>query len=365
MKTGLSLVELATELERQRATKKDYYADGRRLHLEATAGASGETPGVVLRGVTNDSLQLRPIAHQQLASTLGIPKPYYDRMLTEAPDLLAKNANRWLGSDGPTGNREGPGMRMVRTIDGEVRALLSDQYRPLDNADLAEAVLPRLSQLGATVESSQITESRFYLKAITDRIRGDVKKGDTVQAGVVVSNSEVGQGSLRVEALDYWLACLNGMITGEVVRKTHLGRRSSHDALENAVEFFKDDTRTASDKAFFLQLRDTVSGMFDQAKFNRRIGKYRLAAGQVIVNDVPEVVEVVARRMSLTQDEQSSVLSHLIKSGDLSQYGLANAITRAAQDVESYDRSTELEAVGGDVIALPPSQWHTLAGVAA
>jgi polyhydroxyalkanoate synthesis regulator phasin len=192
-----------------------------------------------------------------------------------------------------------------------------------------------------------------------------VKRGDTVQAGIVISNSEVGQGSLRVEALDYWLSCTNGMITGEVVRKAHLGRRNGHDAIDDAQEFFRDETRQANDRAFFLSLQDTVGGMFDQRRFNLRLNKYRAASGMAIVNEVPEVVEIVAKRFSLTQDESKSVLSHLIKGGDLSQYGLANAITRAAQDVESYDRSTDMEAIGGDVIALPPSQWHTLAGVAA
>jgi len=40
---------------------------------------------------------------------------------------------------------------------------------------------------------------------------------------------------------------------------------------------------------------------------------------------------------------------------------VANAITRTAQDVESYDRSDELEGFGGRVIDLPRSQWQQLA----
>src|SRR6185369_9125843 len=107
----------------------------------------------------------------------------------------------------------------VRTFDNQVRAFLSDSYRPLDNFDLAEAVLPKLAGLGCRVESCEVTESRFYLKAVTERISGEVKKGDVVQAGLVVSNSEVGQGALRIEELDFRLVCLNGMISGTAVRK--------------------------------------------------------------------------------------------------------------------------------------------------
>ena len=32
---------------------------------------------------------------------------------------------------------------------------------------------------------------------------------------------------------------------------------------------------------------------------------------------------------------------------DLSHYGLVNAVTRASQDIEDYNRATELERIGG------------------
>jgi len=54
---------------------------------------------------------------------------------------------------------------------------------------------------------------------------------------------------------------------------------------------------------------------------------------------------VLSNRLSLTQDEQSSVLRHLIEGGDLSQYGLINAVTRT--------RATELD--------LKPTEWRDLA----
>ena len=38
-------------------------------------------------------------------------------------------------------------------------------------------------------------------------------------------------------------------------------------------------------------------------------------------------------------------------------YGLANAVTRYAQDVSSYDRSTQLEAAGYELMTMPMRQW--------
>ena len=54
-------------------------------------------------------------------------------------------------------------------------------------------------------------------------------------------------------------------------------------------------------------------------------------------------------------------MPHLIRGGDLSAWGLANAVTRTAEDVPDYDRATELEAAGGRVIELAPADWKAIA----
>ena len=50
-------------------------------------------------------------------------------------------------------------------------------------------------------------------------------------------------------------------------------------------------------------------------------------------------------------------MNYLIQGGDLSLYGLSNAITRASQDVESYDRATALEGIGWNVATMEPARW--------
>jgi len=345
MKTGRTLQELATELDRQNKTKKDYLAKTTALELYPL-----QSGGVKLGGI-NGGMTVRSIAHQHIASHTGIPKVYYDRLLADAPDLLAENVNHWFSSN--------PTNRLVRTLDSSVRAFLSDSYRPLDNYDLAEAVLPRLQKLNAHVVSAEVTENRFYLKAITDKISGEVKQGDLIQAGLVISNSEVGQGSLRVEAMDYRLICTNGMIRESAVRKAHLGRSGSRgqDAIEDAREFFRDETRQADDRAFFLKVQDAVTAMFDAKTFNLRLNQYREAAEIVIDADPVESVREISTQLKLTDGEQKGVLAHLIRGSDLSVWGMANAVTRTAADSEDYDRATELESAGAKVLEMPRSVW--------
>jgi hypothetical protein len=54
----------------------------------------------------------------------------------------------------------------------------------------------------------------------------------------------------------------------------------------------------------------------------------------------------------------------LVEGGDLSVWGLANAVTRVAQDARTFDRSTDLETVGGQLLALPAVQMHALVAAA-
>ena len=217
MKSGRSLVELARELERQLGTKKDLLVPLPRTHHRTAEDGEcalevEEPAGVQRYGIT-------PLARRQLAEKLKIPYAYFERMRTEQPELLDRNVNAWL-------EREEGERQLLRTLDGKVRAVLSERYRRLDNYDLLEHVLPTLQRLpDARLESVELTETRLYLKVITPRIAFEVAPGDVVQAGVVVSNSEVGCGMLSVQPLAFRLVCSNGLIASDrMLRKTHVGR---------------------------------------------------------------------------------------------------------------------------------------------
>ena len=352
MKAGRTLTELAAEIQRQADSKRDFVAPAGKLSMEMTAE---QHPVIAMQNGAVTLFGIKDTMHEQLASRLEIPRNYYDRMRTEQPQLLQTNVNTWLAKS--------PNKYMVRTLDGNARALLSDKYRPLDNIDLAEAVLPKLIDLGVNIESCEITERRLYLKAVTPRITAEVKKGDVVQAGLCISNSEIGGGAIKVEPLVFRLICLNGAIVNDLaMRKTHVGKRNSLE-FDNAEQYYRDETRLADDRAFWLKVQDVVAAMLDQVQFNGIVERWQVATTQKITADPVEVVERTAKRFGLFDTERSSVLTHLIQGGDLSAYGLLSAITRSAQHVESYDRSTDLERIGTQVLELPKQAWRELAEV--
>ena len=83
-------------------------------------------------------------------------------------------------------------------------------------------------------------------------------------------------------------------------------------------------------------------------------------ADQKIEQSVVTAMDVTAKRFGFQDSEKVSVLQHLIEGGDLSRYGLFNAVTRTAEDVADYDRATQFERFGGDIIELAPSDWKLI-----
>lgn len=354
MKNGRSLTSLAIELERQLGTKRDMIVPTGLIRHTTEPGGN-----TLIRVETPQGLQRLPTTEnfrRQLSEKLRIPFAYFERMRLEQPALLDRNVDTWLHQE--------PELRLVRTLDGHARAFLSDRYRRLDNYNLAEHVLPMLQRLPeARLESVELTPSRMYLKVITPRVATEIQPGDVVQAGVVVSNSETGEGTLSVQPLLYRLVCTNGLIVQDrSLRKTHVGR--CLDASFDEVTLFKDDTLAADDRAFFLKVRDVVEAAVSEATLLQAADRMRKTLGIKLTGNPVASVETLGTRFLLNEQERTGVLRFLIEGGDLSGYGLVNAVTRFAQDVESYDRATELEALGGKLIAQTAPEWRTLAEAA-
>ena len=337
MKQGIKSIEkLYEELIRQREARQDLSADTSLLTFNSIKGNS-----VINVNTDNDVLSyyVSDIAHRQLADYLNIPFKYYERMLNEQPQLLDMNVNCWLMSN--------PQKRMLRTLDGKLRAFLSDRYRRLDNLELMDHILPVIAQMkGCEVISQDITETHLYLKVINKTLKAEISTGDVVQAGFVISNSEIGLGALKIEPLVYRLVCKNGMISKDYShKKYHTGRQIENN--DNAYELYSDATLAADDKAYFMKVQDIVSCAVDEAKFHLTVDKMRKAKNIGTGDDPIKTVDLLCDRYILNRQENASILMHFMKGGDLSHFGLVNAVTRASQDVKDYNRATELERIGG------------------
>lgn len=364
MKSGRQLNIIAQQLLDEQSKKHDYIVNTNALTMTAQTMTNGHNSErfehrLVMKmpaAFTGDSdFDITNIMHHQLGEWLNIPQRYYTRMQAEAPKMLADNVNHWLH----TSNQP----RMLRTLGTTARAFLSNRYRPLDNADLMQAIMPVLDKSKLNIVSSELTDRRLYIKAVAPKIQGEIKQGDIVQAGVVISNSEVGSGALQIRPMIYRLICANGMIrSDDRMRQIHAGTTQKNDAT---WELLSDATKLASDKAVFMQAKDIVAAYLTGDYFNRILENLRAAAtDKISSSNLMKVVEVTSRTIGLTESEESCVLTHLAADGDLTRWGLANAVTRTAQNADTYDRATELEQLGFNVIELSQTNWTQIAAAA-
>lgn len=337
--TFRSLAEFQSELEAREADKQDYL-----VATQAMYAVDDETIGF-----GDNQFGVKPTAHQQLSAWSGIPKKYYDKM-TEIPGLRAYNLDRWF--------QKSDDRRMIRTLRGDTRAFLSDRYRPIDNLQIMDASAPALNEVdGLRVNSVNITDDRMYVQFILPGLEGEITKGDVVQAGVCLTNSETGRGAVDIQMMIWRLVCTNGMIAGSILRKHHIGRQIG-DQVED-YNLYQSDTLAAEMESYKLRIRDVMRDTLSEKRWQEILTNIKSGAEDPVHRPEPTVVNV-STRYGLNKDEQDKVMYNFIEFGNSNRWNLANAVTATAREVENPDRAYELEKVGWDIMNLDRKQWSDL-----
>lgn len=349
MKQGQTINDLAIQIAKENELKQDFLADTRSVKM---------TDGRL--HFNNTSYEMSNHFHSQVATRLGIPAKYYNLMKDESVSLLEQNVNHWF--------QEKPEKRMLRTSEGKCRAYLSKHYRILDNYDLlANSILPVIKEKKLNVVSCNVSERKFYMKCTFPELKREidtsVRKGDVVEAGLVVSNSEIGAGSLQVQPLVYCLVCENGMISDTALKKYHVGRSNVGD-FEKLNDLLSYDTKQIVDHGFWMQVRDVINYSISEDIFNTLVDKIANSTKDQIKGNPVTAVEIIQKSNNFTDTQGADILRELTKGGDLSKWGLVNAVTAASKIQEDYEKATEMERVGGKIIELDKKDWETIAEAA-
>lgn len=349
MYQSLSFNQLAEEIVRQKDLKEDYVAMTSDLRV---------SDDLVTMDIGSNRVYVNDHCHGQIGNTLGIPASFYSKMSSRHPDLLSEVINGLF-------TRE-PRERMVRCLDGKARAFLSNRYARLDNHDFMEVVVDAIAKNpecgGLEPASCDINEQFVHMKLLFPRLKADIKEGDTVQYGLYVRNSEVGAGALHVRPFLNRLVCSNGMIVASEMgglRATHLGSRIQI-AEDGVRHVYSEETLRAETRATWSKVKDIIDNVASKSVFDAAVNSLKESTERKIEGDVTKVVEKMAEMKVFNETDTGSVLTYLVNGGDLSQYGLAQAVTRYSQDVESYEKATDLEEAGGKIIAFNSRDWSRL-----
>lgn len=370
-----SLADLAELLTEQQARKIDIVIPASKLRSErGYLVIEGAAPMIEDDGVTDPNGRYLPtrVADEGIAEKLGIPLPYVRKMREQRVDLYDANVNGWLrgAADLRPGVSTVPDPRsfLLRAFrgddtpgdgDGIARALLSDQYKVIDNLDALTAALAGIRESGADVEvtGADLTDRRMYVRVaapgiqalaptLLERYRSPFSGNSgadnpTVFAGLVLSNSETGGGAVTITPRLTVQVCSNGMtLTKDAMRATHLGGK-----LDEGLIRWSEDTQRKNLELITAKARDAVSTFLDVEYMERVIRRLEETAGTP-VSDAPAVVEAVAKKLSFSKEQTAGVLDHFIKGADLTAGGVMHAVTSFAQTITDADVAADFEAAG-------------------
>lgn len=322
----MKLQDLIQELEKQKPLKWDRKISSSQLEMVlAENQARFQIDG-------DNHFPITKPCHSQIAERLDIPAKYYQKMVNESPELLAENVNTWL--------RRTEKDFFVRGLGDSVRAFLSDRYKVIDHLDVLYCSLNELQAHEAEVEDCFLSETEVNLKVRSNKLRDFVRhRDDLIIGGLLLTNSETGHKAIRVEPRLFRVQCTNGMVIEEfVTRQVH---------LENGDNGF--------DEMIYLSIRRSIRELFSQ--FGEIIQTLRETT-EIKVRNPQRVVNNVVEHYKLSETQKDNILMSFGAEPEADKYGIANAITRAAQKEENWEKSLELEKLGGKLITLPIQEFR-------
>jgi hypothetical protein len=124
---------------------------------------------------------------------------------------------------------------------------------------------------------------------------------------------------------------------------------------------YSDEAMQADDTALYLKVRDIVRAAFNADRFAEQVQRLQSAQGDRVEKPIA-AIEVLANDYGLTELERDSVIDCFTTETDgPTRFGIVQAITAAADRVDTYDRASHLELVGGRVLNLDRKEWQTYA----
>jgi hypothetical protein len=200
---------------------------------------------------------------------------------------------------------------------------------------------------------ADLTDNYLFLKAVSTTTQAEIRKGDIVQAGLMVKNSEVGLSRFTVEPFILRLVCLNGMIVSDnSMKQTHIGRK-----MDEGI--YSRDTQELNALASISGMRDIIRATLNGQTFDDTVKRLTSAAETQLENAKVAVVNISAYN-GFTEDETDNILTNFIRQADDTKYGLMNAITATAKNAETAERQVELERTANEVITLPDEDFDDI-----
>lgn len=281
----------------------------------------------------------------QICDRYGIPSLYRSKLAERGDfgaDLLADNLNRLIQHDAKK-------PLLVREVNGEVRAVLSNAFRRMDSRPIVETFASACGEFGAVPVEGVGGDLRWEIKALLPTIyRPGIDGTEVVAFGIALSNSDFGCGalSMRMFCLRVW--CTNYAKLEEALRQIHLGKRLGDNAE------FSERTLRLDTETMVSATGDLVRNLLAPEKVAATVA--RISAAMQKEADPKQFLAGLGRRGLLkveVEQVQETLLSGSIRQLPVgnSAYRMSNAISWVAKSAQTAERRLELEQIAGELLA--------------
>lgn len=284
-------------------------------------------------------------ARGQMAYRAGVPVRYLDRLVGEG-EWGRELAAHTLGTI--FGNADADSRFLLRDVGGEVRGFLSDRYRRLDSRPIVDAFARTCQEAGMVPVEGYALDTKIAIKALVPQIF-EPAPNEVTAFGVILENSDFGNGALSLRTFMLRLWCTNYGIMNEDLRQVHLGKR-----LDDSVEW-SDKTYRLDTEASASAVADLVGELGSGKRIAQICGAIAAAAAQEV--DPGRISARLGKRLG--KDELRQVKETFELSDDAVEvvppgktlWRLSNAVSWVAGQAKDRERSLELQKIAGELVA--------------
>lgn len=334
--------QVITHLMDEADRRKDYLVPASKFDFE---GFNKAMQMKVDRADGNDFdwLSFNDYSLGQIASILGVPERFLKGVINEDPQVAASIMNDLR-------YRLGDSRRLIREVDGTVRAVLSDRYKPMDQGRVIEMFLKAIQETGALPLDGFCTDRRYVLRAVIPQVL-EPMPNEVVALGVHISSSDYGAGALNLSVFQIRMWCTNLAVGESVFREIHLGGRMNDD---DGLIQWSGRTVSLQSMTALSEMKDAMRAILAPDNRERIEASWRAAAMERI-NTQGEADRL--RKQNILSKEEADSLVKLVQNEQRievlpstpdpnSKLRFAQALSWLAQQAEGEKR-LDLETAAG------------------
>ena len=241
------------------------------------------------------------------------------------------------------------------------RAFCGDTYKPIDDDLILEAMLPVIEEHDTeyVILGGRATMERTYFNIVTKHPVIDLGNGRQIHLGTGISNSGTGDGAFESCFFGCDWYCLNGLRFGQ---KNHMQFRNVHRGSKISQEYGKlqpDSFRKAELASLKSLIADATRAALDPKKHAEFAELIKQSEEAKVTGDPIEVVKRIGAENKFS-DIETKIAEMAMQNEEPNLYGVQAAVTRMAQEVESFSRRVQLEELAGKLITLPSVKRDSL-----